>query len=441
MKKIITTILIIACIISNSYSQWTQINMPGAKGQLQAAKKGDTIYFIGGCDGSFNITSTVYAFNTASATWLPGTNLSSPRCFTASVAGDSALYVAGGLTSWSTMQGCSIVDIYKKGVWSTHTLPDSISFAQAVHVGNKILIGGSLKKFNASSSTLVASNKVYVYDELTNVWAIDTLSQARTFTTAVTDGVMAIFAGGCSGFNTVSNVVDIYNSVSNTWTTATLSSGRSLIGSAYANGVFYFAGGAGAGINNSSNVVDIYDGTDWGTTQLHTARSNIAACSAGDKVFFTGGGNINALNLTFTSITSDVDIYNIAPAIWSFNNMNYAKVTHAAIGSGNKIYVAGGIAGSTVLNFVEIWDITSGIHSVVDCNNFEIFPNPTRNKIEFSVPEKSIIEILDLQGQMIKTLKTLEAKTHIDVSELPGGVYLVKVKTENGVRVKKFIKE
>ena len=63
------------------------------------------------------------------------------------------------------------------------------------------MIAGHLKRFNSSLSILVPSDLVFVYDEITQTLSVDTLSQARTFIAAATDGTIAIFAGGSHEFN------------------------------------------------------------------------------------------------------------------------------------------------------------------------------------------------------------------------------------------------
>ena len=70
-----------------------------------------------------------------------------------------------------------------------------------------------------------------------------------------------------------------------------------------------------------------------------------------------------------------------------------------------------------------------------------IYPNPAIDNLIIEAPQKSTIEILDIQVQLIKSLITRGNKTSIDVSALPSGVYIVEVKTENGIAVKKFVKE
>lgn len=74
-------------------------------------------------------------------------------------------------------------------------------------------------------------------------------------------------------------------------------------------------------------------------------------------------------------------------------------------------------------------------------SNIAVYPNPATDNITIECPMSSQIEISNIEGQLLKTLMSSNSKTNIDVSTLPCGVYVVKVKTEKGVTVRKFIKE
>lgn len=439
MKKFITLVLIGAFTVSSIYAQWELQSMPFPKGQLQSAKMGDLLYFIGGCDNSLAIVNTVEIYNSLTGSWLLETNISSPRCFTASVGGDSALYVAGGVASWNNVVGSTVLDIYKDGVWSALTLPDSSCFGQALHVGNKILFAGHLKRYDYATSTLVPSDLVFKYDEVTKTMSVDTLSQARTFVAAATDGVIAIFAGGSPGFNQVSDVVDIYNSTTDSWSTATLSQARTNFPGIYAGGKFFFAGGAGPGTNLSYNTVDIFDGTNWTTAQLSDARAGMAACTAGDKVFFTGGGDVNSEALQYTTISSIVDVFDINLNSWSTNYMNYDKCTHTAIGAGNNVYVAGGLSSASVLDAFEIYDVSAGFTEHQSTAELSLYPNPSTGPIQLSGASDltgSEFIISDLTGRIILSGSIADSRTHIDISQLVSGLYFLNVPGSNQSPIK-----
>ncbi len=70
-----------------------------------------------------------------------------------------------------------------------------------------------------------------------------------------------------------------------------------------------------------------------------------------------------------------------------------------------------------------------------------IFPNPVTNILTINAPQKAIYEIYNLQGQIIKTIKSRNEMTNINVSTLHNGLYILVAQMENGIIVKKFVKE
>ena len=84
--------------------------------------------------------------------------------------------------------------------------------------------------------------------------------------------------------------------------------------------------------------------------------------------------------------------------------------------------------------------VTTGINEFSGIN-FMVYPNPATNNLTIETPSHSTIEISNIEGQLLKSLITGGTKTNIDVSALPGGVYIIEVKTEDGVGVRKFVIE
>ena len=92
--------------------------------------------------------------------------------------------------------------------------------------------------------------------------------------------------------------------------------------------------------------------------------------------------------------------------------------------------------------FVAKLDYKVGIEEfTTSLDGMMVFPNPATDNITIETPQKSEIEILNIQGQIIKTAKSDGKETTIDLRNLSSGVYIIKAKTERGVAVKKFIKE
>ena len=73
-----------------------------------------------------------------------------------------------------------------------------------------------------------------------------------------------------------------------------------------------------------------------------------------------------------------------------------------------------------------------------------IYPNPANDNITCEVTmqgKNAIISIYNIEGEILLNQSLKQEKTIIDVSALPSGVYVVQVKTEKGVSVRKFMKE
>jgi len=73
--------------------------------------------------------------------------------------------------------------------------------------------------------------------------------------------------------------------------------------------------------------------------------------------------------------------------------------------------------------------------------DFNFYPNPTTTTLTIQTPQKAALEITNIEGQTIKTFNITDKETTIDVSVLSGGVYIIKVQSDKGVVVRKFIKE
>lgn len=72
---------------------------------------------------------------------------------------------------------------------------------------------------------------------------------------------------------------------------------------------------------------------------------------------------------------------------------------------------------------------------------FSVYPNPTSKFLNFETnSDVKIIQttIINITGKVVHTSKS---KRQIDVSNLNNGIYFLKIKTNQGITIKKFIKE
>ena len=76
-------------------------------------------------------------------------------------------------------------------------------------------------------------------------------------------------------------------------------------------------------------------------------------------------------------------------------------------------------------------------------NNFQIFPNPVNSSFKIlNTDNLSIynVDFIDNLGRIVKNSIPKDSEMNFDCSELEAGNYLVKIKSENGVEIKKMIK-
>ena len=75
-------------------------------------------------------------------------------------------------------------------------------------------------------------------------------------------------------------------------------------------------------------------------------------------------------------------------------------------------------------------------------STFSIVPNPATNKISISAPNNfNTVEILSFLGQVVFTQINAGNTSTLDISNLTDGIYFVRIISENGTSVKKFVKK
>ena len=176
MKKFTSLTAILFCSAWMAYGQWTYTNLSEPKGSMGSAALGNKVYFAGGDNGS-EFLSEVQVYDVINKTWE----------------------IAGG------------------GLFYARIVPGG-----SVACGSKVFFAGGI-------SDTDVTDRVDIYNFTTNTWSIDSLSQARTYASAVTVGTKVIIAGGNTSLYHPTNRVDIYDASTGTWSQAELSSPRSAL--------------------------------------------------------------------------------------------------------------------------------------------------------------------------------------------------------------------
>jgi len=128
-----------------------------------------------------------------------------------------------------------------------------------------------------------------------------------------------------------------------------------------------------------------------------------------------------------------------APAAGSGDITFYASL-NAADGNGS---TSGDVIYDTHTTFTE--DVSASINSSSNSNSFTIYPNPVNDILNISIKsnDKYEIQISDVNGKLIieKTILPTGSLSQVSVSDLPQGVYFIKIISTSNTLIKKFIKQ
>jgi hypothetical protein len=82
-----------------------------------------------------------------------------------------------------------------------------------------------------------------------------------------------------------------------------------------------------------------------------------------------------------------------------------------------------------------------GIIEPLSSLNISVYPNPSLTTITIKTANQGALSIINLQGQQVLTRQITEPKTQLDISNLPSGVYFVRLTGYNSVEVGRFVKQ
>jgi len=135
-------------------------------------------------------------------------------------------------------------------------------------------------------------------------------------------------------------------------TTATLGQARSNLAATSLGELVFFGGGLSA--TGASDRVDISNVTtgSWTTVTLSVPRAYLAAASSGNLVFFAGGWN-------GTTFYNQVDIYNVSNGSWSTATLTQARYALAGTSVGNLVLFGGGFNYTSWSNVVDIYNVAT----------------------------------------------------------------------------------
>jgi len=96
---------------------------------------------------------------------------------------------------------------------------------------------------------------------------------------------------------------------------------------------------------------------------------------------------------------------------------------------------------SNELVSVSAFTSTTGINTISEAG-ITLFPNPVTDILYIrDAPIDSKISILTIDGSLVKEILSVADKDNITVTDLPSGIYLIKIKTDNAEIQGKFVKQ
>ena len=133
------------------------------------------------------------------------------------------------------------------------------------------------------------------------------------------------------------------------------------------------------------------------------------------------GNIIASFDLSYNGEINEAGVYNFEIAFVECNGNQRAM--NAGISYSAQVYIDPTIATSTAqLN--------------ADFSGINIYPNPVRNILTIETQNISTVKILNINGEIVKTINNINSRINVDLSSLTQGIYFVKV----GAKVQKLIK-
>jgi hypothetical protein len=184
-------------------------------------------------------------------------------------------------------------------------------------------------------------------------------------------------------------------------------------------------------------------------------------------VYFKSDDIINAVDFSFkynqldfvydsisnlTNYLQPLSYYNAVDSTVRFTSYSIQNITHdTALVSvrfnvltgdfcSNDINTVTGYLNGDLCSVKVIECLSTGISNLAAPSDaIDVFPNPANDILTVEAPVKSVIEIFDLSGKMIKAEQMDNDRKEINVKSLREGVYILKAYTEQFVSVKRII--
>jgi len=205
---------------------------------------------------------------------------------------------------------------------------------------------------------------------------------------------------------------------------------------------------AGTTISGASNTVTITVTDDAGNYSEITFNVAIEDTTdptitcVGNQAVDANSFHVYVVNGTEFDPTATDDNCGIASVINDFNSSNTLANAQLPEGMNTIEWTITDNGGNTaVCSYTITVNTYVGIDDIAG-NEISVYPNPTNGIFNIETSKKPLnIEITDITGKSIYSSNSTNNNAEIDLSNKASGVYLIKIRTENGIISEKIIKQ
>ncbi|MGQ1946162.1 Ig-like domain-containing protein [Geofilum sp. OHC36d9] len=169
-----------------------------------------------------------------------------------------------------------------------------------------------------------------------------------------------------------------------------------------------------------------------------------------DSVTITSVDDVNIIDVAAGSLQLSATVYpefaSNPEIVWSLDG-TAASIDQSglltAISNGAVDVIATAAENSAVADTFEvtITNQSTALANTPGLENIKIYPVPASDQLHITNMENvERIDVLDINGQLIKSIENNAVNTTINVSELSNGIYYLRMQNSNGVVTRKFVK-
>lgn len=416
---------------ATSYT-WNPGNVTGTVAVVSPAAT--TMYTLSGASGTCVTTRTVQVTVNATPTVAVQNQ-------TICTGGTATLIASGASTySWNTSQTTPTIFVTPASN-TTYTVTGNIGTCSNTKTVS-VTIGTALGVNIAASSTAICSgNTVTLTASGASTYTWNTASNNAQITVApVASTVYTVngASGTCNGSKTIAVNVTTTPTLILTSTSQTVCNGNNAsVTASGASGYTWQPGNttnALLSINPASSIVYTVTGANGSCTDVKThsitvnAKPTINVASSSPSICLGAVAQLFSTGaLTYTWQPGNIvnQNPNVSPT---------ANTTYTVFGTGSN--------GCTGFN-----TITMGVSPCTSidqlfANDFKVsvYPNPFKDELTIEANEAAQITLTNALGQVVRTIQ-VNGKATLETNDLPKAFYILSVRTQNGSRIVKLIKE